>query len=385
MIVNVPRGSTSIAGVLTLAGSVFLSALAARAQEPAAPRHLSVQASASCEPLTPACSLEAALESIAPGGTIELGAGRFPARIRLSHDVTLVGAGAGKTVLDAGGLGRVLRIDPGVNVVLRGLTITGGNLEAELERDGGGIWNLGTLLIDRCEVVENSAVDDGGGIRNDGKLTVVDSTIRNNRATRWGGVGGGIYNPVILGDPVLTVVRSTISGNMAGANGGGIWCEHEVSIVSSTISGNAARMTGGGIRNNGKMKLKDSTIAFNYAGTEGGGLRNFGEVEVSGSLIAGNGATTSGPDCHGPVISLGHNLVREAEMCLFTGEAARTDLKDVDPHLEPLADHGGPTWTHALSAESPAVNAGGGCEDLDQRGKQRRSGACDIGAFELVP
>ena len=61
--------------------------------------------------------------------------------------------------------------------------------------------------------------------------------------------------------------------------------------------------------------------------------------------------------------------------------------------LGPLQDNGGPTFTHALLAGSPAIDArnpaapgsgGNACEATDQRGVARPQGAaCDIGAFEL--
>jgi hypothetical protein len=63
--------------------------------------------------------------------------------------------------------------------------------------------------------------------------------------------------------------------------------------------------------------------------------------------------------------------------------------------LDPtLADHGGPTLTHALVPESPARNAGPpDCRDAqdqplrqDQRGVLRpQEGRCDIGAVEFLP
>ena len=55
-----------------------------------------------------------------------------------------------------------------------------------------------------------------------------------------------------------------------------------------------------------------------------------------------------------------------------------------DPVLGPLADNGGPTFTHALLAGSPAIDAGDTLEPTDQRGEARPFGlADDIGAFEL--
>ena len=57
-----------------------------------------------------------------------------------------------------------------------------------------------------------------------------------------------------------------------------------------------------------------------------------------------------------------------------------------NPELAPLAGNGGPTPTHGLQPDSPAIDtAQGTCPSTDQRGEARPSGfACDIGAFELI-
>jgi hypothetical protein len=57
-----------------------------------------------------------------------------------------------------------------------------------------------------------------------------------------------------------------------------------------------------------------------------------------------------------------------------------------DAKVGPLADNGGPTWTHALLTGSPAIDAGDdpACPASDQRGVARPQGPhCDIGPFEL--
>ena len=61
------------------------------------------------------------------------------------------------------------------------------------------------------------------------------------------------------------------------------------------------------------------------------------------------------------------------------------DLPKFDPGLGPLADNGGPTQTHALLDDSPAINAGdaASCPLTDQRGQKRSDGKCDIGAYEF--
>jgi hypothetical protein len=89
----------------------------------------------------------------------------------------------------------------------------------------------------------------------------------------------------------------------------------------------------------------------------------------------------------GPLDSQGHNLFGDTS----GGSGFHpTDLLNVDPLLGPLQDNGGPTWTHALLAGSPALDAGDNTDapDFDQRGEgfaRVVNGTIDIGAFELQP
>jgi len=61
-----------------------------------------------------------------------------------------------------------------------------------------------------------------------------------------------------------------------------------------------------------------------------------------------------------------------------------------DPQLDALADYGGPTHTHALRVDSPAINVALDCTTVagvvvsaDQRGHTRPIGPfCDLGAYE---
>jgi Ca2+-binding RTX toxin-like protein len=67
--------------------------------------------------------------------------------------------------------------------------------------------------------------------------------------------------------------------------------------------------------------------------------------------------------------------------------AAGVQLSDI---LDPtLADHGGPTLTHALVPGSPALDVippAADCPEADQRGVPRpQDDGCDIGAFEFGP
>lgn len=63
------------------------------------------------------------------------------------------------------------------------------------------------------------------------------------------------------------------------------------------------------------------------------------------------------------------------------------DTISADPKLGPLADNGGVRLTHALTADSPALDAGNNeaALDYDQRGAgypRTKGAATDIGAYE---
>jgi hypothetical protein len=83
---------------------------------------------------------------------------------------------------------RVLQIASNNTVTLRGLFVTRGN-----SASGGGIENLGTLLLSQVSVVSNSSSGRGGGIYNGGTgtLTINNSTLSGNVAAD---IGGAIVN-----------------------------------------------------------------------------------------------------------------------------------------------------------------------------------------------
>ena len=239
--------------------------------------------------------------------------------------------------------------------------------------DSGGIGSrIGAVIEIRSSTVSNNTAETFGGIGNGGTMTIVDSTVRFNSASV---IGGGISN----GGP-MTIIGSTISNNSAGVAGGIVnGPQGTMTVTNSTISGNIAVNSGGAL-NIGAMTLINSTVSGN-SGEEGGGLNNAATLTMKSTIVANNnvGNCTG----NGEFISEGDNL-EDANTCGFT---AASDLPNVDPQLGPLADNGGPTETHALLPGSPAIDAViDGCPppDTDQRGVTRPQGvACDIGAFEL--
>ena len=96
-------------------------------------------------------SLRAALAEAAPGETIILPAGEYTLASELSIDksVTIDGAGASTTTVQAGGAFRVLNMDAaGEDVKIAGLTIRGGEAQPSSVdgAEGGGVLDEGIDL-----------------------------------------------------------------------------------------------------------------------------------------------------------------------------------------------------------------------------------------------
>ncbi len=333
-------------------------------------------------------------------GTIQLAG----AALDIAAGVTIVGPGPERLTVSGGGTGRVFSVTTFQPVLVSGLTIADGlartsstdplgrgggilsfgdlTLRDVVVRDcvaegvGGGIFNVGGLRLEAATIAGNRAAQGAGGIGNDqfAQLTITDSAIADNRTD--GGSGG-------LGNRgAAEILRSTISGNQAGAvGGGGIGNElsGHVTLDNSTVSGNETTGGGGGIGNVGTMDVRFSTVTGNRAAaTSGGGIGNLGALSLGSSIVARN----SGGDCSGVIASSGHNLDGD-NTC---GLSQSGDVRGADPRLGSLRDNGGLTRTHALRPTSPAVDGGDrdACPLADQRGVERPARACDIGAFEVV-
>ena len=255
---------------------------------------------------------------------------------------------------------------------------------------GGALMNYGSSSLTRVVVSRNKSADGRscGAIANRGTVTITDSILQENE-TGWGSSGGALCNPT-----TATLVRTTVSQNIAHYAGGGISNTGTLTLTNSTVSGNTAAYYGGGIRNagGGTVILNNSTVANNAGNlgsgiSNGDGTANAGTVTLRNSLIADS---INGDDCLGVIAVEGNSFIENPGACSIVGSGTLNG--GFDPMLGPLADNGGPTFTHALLAGSPAIDAVpvASCTDTagnplatDQRGISRPKGiACDIGAFE---
>lgn len=318
--------------------------------------------------------------------------------IVISKDITLLGMGVKETIIQGHvnpgeGTQRIFTVPVDVNVTIQGMTIRHGNPIAQ-PLTGGGIMNLGTLVLEDVIISENHG-NAGGGIYNEGTLTLMNSSISNNGSLGGGEkyfecrTGGGIK--ILTG--TVTLINSTIDNNKALGKGGGVHvaCKGTLILKNSTISGNYTNESGGGIYLNGTGELINSTISNNSANNVGGvaidgsGEKDLirGQLTLTNTIISNNIGRLEGygiSDCnmneHGTIILNGSNWI---------GDGTCAAVYSGDPMLGPLTDNGGSTMTHALLPGSPAIDIIPALDcilDLDQRELPRIT-PCDIGSYEF--
>jgi len=307
--------------------------------------------------------------------------------------LSIIGAGARETTVDGNHLDRVFAVASPASVSISGMTITGGDATGggtskEIDM-GGGVYNTGTLTLNRVAVIGNNA-DGGGGVFSvpGSYITISNSLIAHNTAYEAGGIrfdGGGelidstvtdnalmpLPNASYAQDPKLAVA---LADELTGY-GGGIDFRggNNLDIINSTITDNHAIKGGGGLNS-----------AQGYAAATS--QTSIGIALLLNTIVADNTSTAGGGNCNvedNVIQSEGHNLASD-KSCFLT---ATSDLPSRNPLLGPLADNGGPTDTLALLSGSPAIGAGAtqGCPQYDQRGVARPQGSCDIGAYQYAP
>lgn len=286
--------------------------------------------------LTPADSIQAAIDAAIPGDTITLSAGIYNQHIDFKgKNVTIRSTNptnatvVATTVLDGSGVGTVVTFSGGetAGAALKGLTIRNG-----VNGGGGGIMCIdasptimGNLImanqaaapaftglgggiyvknsspsITRNIIRNNSASDGGAGIafENSGGLCL-DNQITNNSGHRGAGVlliagssvdlkrnliqgnssataGGGVY---ISGITTLQCRELIVRNNSALTDGGGIYAEGSVWRLANSVLDHNAALTGGGLALvGGTNTIASSTLDANSSGVHanaaGGSISN---------------------------------------------------------------------------------------------------------------
>ncbi|MEU7724745.1 hypothetical protein AB0B78_05830 [Streptomyces sp. NPDC040724] len=266
----------------------------------------------------------------------------------VGHNSTLI-----RSVTGGSPLFRLLSVDEGGTLTLKGLTVTGGRIDS----NGGGIANAGTLRLEDSKVAGNQARGNGGGIANEGgDVTLVDTEILTNvatSATDLPGNGGGLSNSAA---GTLKLHKSTVAGNTADDNGGGIQNEGALTVEHSLITNNEARDgNGGAINNLGTAKIKHSNLIENWAGQNGGAVNNAlgGTLEIQQSTLADNKAGNDG----GAVNNAGTATLKKTKV---ESNSAGHDGGGINNAQEVGGDATQLTLEHTTVAENRAAGVGGG-------------------------
>jgi hypothetical protein len=238
--------------------------------------------------------------------------------------------------------------------------------------EGGGLWSATDASLSYSSVSQNRSVGAGGGVYAIGNLLVNKSTISTNRATGVdSGHGGGARGNEVA------VYDSTFSGNVANY-ASAVFARGSVEIANSTIVEN--RETQAVPPTAGAVFVYSLSGDYFPPPTP---IGDRGPYTINSSIIARNQANGMPGNDLGPYywVAGANNIIERATILL------PADTLSANPLLDPLADNGGPTKTHALRSASPAIDRGNNRRNrqYDQRGPDfmRIKGvAPDIGAFE---
>jgi len=217
--------------------------------------------------------------------------------------------------------------------------------------------------FDRTTFADNDMADSPGGgtgsVYHQGvRLLLVRSTFSNNST---GDHAGGLF---LGGGTDATVENCTFNGNTTPGNAGALWAgDGAVTVTNCTFSNNSADYGPVFFKGDaGSIRLTNVVLASNTTENEFSALACHDTFDDGGGNIQWPETKSNG----------------SADLPCTSG------VRFADPGLVPLADNGGPTQTMATSAGSPAIDVGGQCPALDQRGMPR-AGPCDSGAYEYQP
>jgi hypothetical protein len=166
-------------------------------------------------------------------------------------------------------------------------SFTGDGLNGNVIVEGGGIYNVGSLIINSSSISKNSAT----------------STVTNGSLSPAGNVGNGDSN----GDGDIGKNDGGFNGNGVNGNiiveGGGIFNTGITMLMGGSLSGNSAKSTVTNGSHNGNNN-GDNDTGFNNGGFDGngvagnitvagGGIFNAGALKATGTKLAGNTADSS--------------------------------------------------------------------------------------------
>ncbi|MCP3932051.1 MAG: T9SS type A sorting domain-containing protein [Bacteroidetes bacterium] len=342
--------------------------------------------------------------------------------INVSKNLTIQGQGQTTTTVQANGVqadavdGVFKILTVGLTVAFQNMTIQNGNALGSVSStldNGGGVYircNASTnVTFDQVTIKDNKSVGDrGGGVyitddgTGEGTIIFTNCVISGNEATSSSGDGGGIAN---LGADNLTLSKCTLSGNIAGDDGGAFYVFEEGSVnkfINCTIFNNAAGGASSDEGRGGALFLSSAaTFSFfnctmvsnslNTVATRQGGCiyhTSASTLDLVNTIVANNSGATSGNDVY---TSDGSSTFTQTtslvEDCEEGGGTCPQFSYFGDPNLAAVATCGVHSYFATASRSFISDNGtapGGDIPSDDICGTARSIAKYDIGSYDDV-
>lgn len=161
---------------------------------------------------------------------------------------------------------------------------------------GGGVVNLGNMIIQGNSSFSENRADVGGAIYNSKVLDISDTSFLNNTAS---GSGGAINS-----SGTMSIVNSTFDGNRSVSSYGGAINSSGTARISGSVFKNNRASEGGAVYtsgNNASLTVADTQFIGNYTTINsqgvsdyGGAINSVGKLNIVNALFADNYATEAG-------------------------------------------------------------------------------------------
>jgi hypothetical protein len=258
-------------------------------------------------------SLRQAILDVDPGGTIVIPAGvgevmLTSGQLRIEESLTIEGAGATQTTIDADHKSRLISIAGSPTVTIEGVQMINGKIGGgptensyggAIDQQGGSLTVVDSLITQNEIETGAMGFPFGGGIAAEAgatSLTLRDTVVADNLVRGLHDWGGGVY---VKGAP-LTIEGGSVKANTAEGTsmfGGGIYFDGtRASLSHVAITGNELRPSGNaGVEGDGAgleveggtgNTLEGVTIARNRATINNSSAENI-HLTGGGALIAG--------------------------------------------------------------------------------------------------
>ena len=292
---------------------------------------------------------------------------------------------AGVTIIfDPGLAGQTITLTSGDIDLTKDVTIDGSALSSQVAISGNSSSRVFNISNNRSVTLNALTLQDGsavvGGLINGTNgvtLDISDSTFQRGVAN----VEGGAIR--VIGSSASTIIRRSLFTENTSASFGAAISNNagNLSVINTTLTNNTGNasvsiiFTTRGVGSITNSSVVDNTgIGIIYRSI-------IGDFHLSNTVISGNSRN-------------GVRLIDSATLTtninnLCDNCSSITTTVQQDALVAPLADNGGPTLTHALYSNSPALNMGDNAAaaslTTDQRGtgfSRVLAGTVDIGAFE---